>query len=141
MVGLVYNVEEMSWKEVQAVIKYFESYGKSVTTLGFFNEKELTHEYNPNYKHLFFCRQQLSFWGLPMPHTMERFLDTEFDYLINFDLRGQRVLQAISAYSRAMTRIGKYLPDYDFAQDLMVQVDASDGPSFFEHIKKYLKHE
>ena len=63
-VALLYDVEAMSWKEVRKIIDFFEQHAKSVTTLGFYDEKELSHEYTPNYKHMFFCKEQLNFWKL-----------------------------------------------------------------------------
>lgn len=135
-VALVYNVEEVSWKDVTKIIKYFESFGKSVTTLGYLDEKELNHNYTPNYKHMFFCNEQMSFWKLPMPNSIQSFITTPFDYLINLDVKGDMRLQAVSAYSSAQTRIGLHFSKYEFCQDLMIGVDVGTGTELFEHIKE-----
>ena len=137
-VALLYNVEEISWKKVSGIIKFLESYGKSVTSLGYLNEKELTHEYTPNYKHMFFCNEQVSFWKLPMPNTLSSFITTEYDYLINLDVKGDMVLQAVSTYSRAKTRIGLLMSDYQFSQDFMIKGEVKNGEDLFERIKRYI---
>ena len=137
-VALLYNVEEISWKKVSAIIKFLESYGKSVTSLGYFDEKELTHEYTPNFKHMFFCNEQVSFWKLPMTNTLSAFLTTPFDYLINLDVKGDMILQAVSTYSQAKTRLGLQMDDYEFSQDFMIKGDITDGVELFERIKKYI---
>ena len=137
-VALLYNVAELKWKQVQQMIKFFEENGKSVTTLGFVNEKELTHEHTPNYKHLFFCKEQLSFWKLPMPNTLSRFITTPFDYMINLDMKEDMVLQAVSTYSQAITRIGLYQEKYQFSQDFMIQAEVNNGTELVEELKKYL---
>lgn len=137
-VALLYNVEEMPWKQVRKIIDFFEQHAKSVTTLGYFDEKELNHEYTPNYKHLFFCKEQLSFWKLPMPNTLSRFISTDFDYLINLDVKGELVLQAVSTYSQAKTRIGLHQERFLFSQDFMVKAPAKTGLELFESIKEYV---
>ncbi|MFY0644804.1 MAG: hypothetical protein JXR19_10095 [Bacteroidia bacterium] len=137
-IALLYNVEEISWKSVRKIINYFEEYGKSVTTLGYFNSKELTHEYTPNYKHMFFCNEQLSFWKLPMPNTLHQFITTDYDYLINLDVKGDMVLQAMSTFSQAKTRIGVHMEEYQFSQDFMIKGGAKDGIELFEQLKNYL---
>ena len=137
-IAIVYNVEEISWKSVRKIIKYLEEYGKSVSTLGYFNSKELTHEYTPNYKHMFFCNEQLSFWKIPMPNTLQSFISTDYDYLINLDVKGEMVLQAVSTFSRAKTRIGLHLKEYQFSQDFMIKGGVKDGIELFEQLKKYL---
>lgn len=137
-IALVYNVEEISWKKIKSIIQFLESNAKSVTTLGYFNDKELTHEYTPNFKHMFFCNEQLNYWKLPMPNTLNSFLATEFDYLINLDVHGEMVLQAVSAYSHAKARLGLYMEDYDFCQDFMVKGDPKDAEELFEQLKPYI---
>lgn len=137
-VALLYNVEEISWKQVKKMIQFLESNGKSVTTLGYYNEKELTHEYTPNFKHMFFCNEQLNFWKLPMPNTINAFLNTSFDYLINLDVKGEMVIQAVSTYSQAKTRLGLYMEPYEFSQDFMVKGKPSNAEELFELLKPYI---
>jgi hypothetical protein len=138
-VGLIYNVNKISWKTITKFIHHFESSGKSVTTLGYLNEKELNHNYNPNFKHMFFCQRELNFWKLPKQELLRQFLEKDFDYLINLDVEGELVLQAVSAYSKARTRIGLHLQTYEFCQDFMIKAEAEDSTSLFEHIIKYIK--
>lgn len=137
-VGMVYNVEEVHWKAIKQMIAFLEERGKSVTTLGYFNEKELNHEYTPNFKHMYFCQEQLSFWKLPMINTLNSFINTEFDYLINLDVKAEMVLQAVSTYSRAKTRIGLYFDQYQFSQDFMIKSSVKGPEDLFEHIKQYI---
>ena len=137
-VAILYDVSEMSWKEVRKIIDFFQEHGKSVTTLGYLDEKELTHEYTPNYKHMFFCKEQLSFWKLPMPNTLSRFITTDFDYLINLDVKGNMVLQAVSTYSQAKTRLGMHMDTYLFSQDFMVKTQAKSGTELFDSMKEYV---
>ena len=138
-VGMVYDVEALSWKTMTQIIRFFESHGKSVTTLGYLDEKELNHNYTPNYKHMFFCKEQVNFWRLPQPATLERFLGTPFDYLINLDVEGSLVLQAVSTYSTAKARIGLYQEPFQFCQDFMIKCEASNGVELIENLKNYIK--
>ncbi|MBR9859188.1 hypothetical protein GYB22_00255 [bacterium] len=138
-VGIVYNVGKIKWKTVTQFIHYFESLGKKVTTLGYLDEKELNHNYTPNFRHMFFCQRELSFWKIPKAQSLQTFTEVDFDYLINLDVEGDLVLQAVSAYSKAHTRIGLHLEDYEFCQDFMIKADVNDGPDLFEKLKDYIK--
>ena len=138
-VGMIYNVEKISWKTVTKFIHHFESLGKSVTTIGFLDQKELNHNYTPNFKHMFFAQEDLDFWKLPKIDSIKGFLGKDYDYLINLDVDGELPLQAISAFSTAKTRIGLHLQAFEFCQDFMIKAEAKDGPELFEHINNYIK--
>ncbi|MFT6112753.1 MAG: hypothetical protein ACJAXV_001544 [Bacteroidia bacterium] len=48
-------------------------------------------------------------------------------------------MQAVSVYSSAKTRIGKYFEDYSFSQDFMIKSLSESGDELFNEIKKYIK--
>ncbi len=137
-IGVVYDVNQISAQLINKVVHYFESAGKNVITLGFIPEKELG-DYIPTLKEEYFCRKDLTFWLLPKKSVVSRFISIEFDFLINLDFNESAELQAISAYSSAKTRIGKYFEEYSFSQDFMIKSLAESGDELFNEMKKYIK--
>ncbi len=137
-IGLVYDTEVVNPVYLNKMFHYFESEGKKVTTLGFVNNKELG-DYLPNYKEEYFCKKDLNFWQIPKKRAVSKFINTEFDYLINLDVLGNVQLQAISTFSKARTRIGKHLDEFPFSQDFMIKGLAETGQELFREITKYIK--
>lgn len=137
-IGVVYDVNQISAQLLNKVIHHFESAGKNVITLGFIPEKELG-DYIPTLKEEYFCEKDLIFWRLPKKAVVSNFTSKKFDFLINLDFNKNIELQAISAYSSAKTRIGKYFEEYSFSQDFMIKSLAESGDELFNEIKKYIK--
>jgi len=137
-VGVIYDALKTEERVLNKIGHYFESEGKNVITLGFVNTKELG-TFVPNYKEEFYCKKDLNFWNLPKKESVQRFLDKDFDFLVNLDCTGELELQAISAYSMAKTRVGKHIERYAFTQDFMVKTMADSPEDLFEEIKKYIK--
>ena len=137
-IGVVYDVHSTSTESLREIIDFFKSKDKNIVTLGFVNEKELG-EYVPNYKQDYFCKKDLNFWKLPKQDNLIKFLNKEFDFLLNLDLVGSLQLQAVSTFCKSKTRMGKHFDEYVFAQDFMIKSDAVTAADLFTEIKKYLK--
>jgi len=137
-IGVVYNVKNTSISTINKVKEYFSSNEKNVITMGFLPEKELG-EYVSNYKDEYICKKDLNLFGLPKRDKIQKFINKDFDYLLNLDVEGNLQLQAISAYSKAKTRIGKYWDAFHFSQDFMVKSVAGTAEDLFQDMKKYIK--
>lgn len=137
-IGVVYNMQDMPKEYLHKIIHHFESDGKSVFTLGFVNEKDIS-GLLPNYKESYFCKTDLNFWKIPQGVRISKFIHEDFDFLINLDLTGDNELQGISTFSKAKTRIGKYFDEYLFAHDLMVKSGSHEVYSLFIDIIRHIK--
>lgn len=137
-IGVVYNMQDMPKEHLHKIIHHFESEGKSVFTLGFVDEKDITNLV-PYFKESYFCRTDLSFWKIPQGDRISEFIQDDFDFLINLDLKGDIELQGISTFSKAKTRIGKYFDEYLFAHDLMVKSGSHEAYSLFIDIIRHIK--
>lgn len=137
-IGVVYDVNQISVRLLNKVIHYFESIGKNVITLGFIPEKEFG-DYMPTLKEEYFCKKDLTFWHVPKKAVVSKFIQKDFDFLINLDLNESIELQAVSVYSAAKIRIGKYFDEYSFSQDFMIKSLAESGDELFNEMKKYIK--
>ena len=87
----------------------------------------------------FFCKKDLNFWKFPKKKSVQDFVGRDFDYLINLDLNGDMTLQAVSTFSKAKTRIGKWTEPFSFAQDFMLKTTAETEEDLFQEIIKYIK--
>lgn len=137
-IGIVYDVKLTDAATLNSVMHHFEALGKSVMVLGYYSEKDLG-ELIPDYKMDYFCKKDLNFWTIPKHQNILRFVNKEFDMLINLDTEGSLPLQAVSAFSKAKTRVGKHIDAFAFAHDFMVESSAGTSAELFTEIKKFLK--
>ena len=137
-IGVVYNMQDMTSEHLHKIIHHFESEGKSVFTLGFVNEKDIDNLL-PNYKESYFCNADLNFLKIPHGDRISKFIQEDFDFLINLDLKGAIELQGISTFSVAKTRIGKFFDDFVFAHDLMVKSNSQEAYGLFIDITRHIK--
>jgi hypothetical protein len=137
-IGIVYNKPDVIKEHLQKIIHHFESEGKFVYTLGFVDEKDISNLL-PNYKESYFCRNDLSFWKIPHENRISKFIQEDFDFLINLDSVGLIELQGVSTFSKAKTRIGKYFDEFLFAHDLMVKSSSHEVYELFLDIIRHIK--
>tara|TARA_Y100000385_G_scaffold226848_1_gene237587 strand:+ start:2175 stop:2687 length:513 start_codon:yes stop_codon:yes gene_type:complete len=137
-IGIVYNMHDMPSEHLNKIMHHFESEGKSVFTMGFVDEKNIENLL-PNYKESYFCKTDLNFWKIPTRNRVSKFIQEDFDFLINLDLKGANELQGISTFSIAKTRIGKFFDDCLFAHDLMVKSDSQEAYGLFIDIIRHIK--
>lgn len=137
-VGVVYDVKKTPVQVINRVVHHFESEGKTVQALGFVNEKTLE-GISGSKGESFFCKKDLNFWKFPKKKSVQDFVGRDFDYLINLDLNGDMTLQAVSTFSKAKTRIGKWTEPFSFAQDFMLKTIAETEEDLFQEIIKYIK--
>ena len=64
-------------EHLQKIIHHFESEGKSVYTLGFVDEKDISNLL-PNYKESYFCKRDLNFWKIPHGDRISKFIQEDF---------------------------------------------------------------
>jgi hypothetical protein len=126
-------MRDMTSEHLHKIIHHFESEGKSVFTLGFVNEKDIDNLL-PNYKESYFCNADLNFWKIPHGDRISKFIQEDFDFLINLDLKGAIELQGISK-----SRIGKFFDDFVFAHDLMVKSNSQEAYGLFIDITRHIK--
>jgi hypothetical protein len=110
-----------------------------VSTLGFVDKKELEGVQISSEKEFYYSQKDLRFWKIPKTNAVSSFIKSNFDYLINLDTSGQLEIQAISVYSNAKVRIGKYFEAFPYSQDLMVKCHASNSEELFKEIKKFIE--
>jgi hypothetical protein len=106
-IGIIYNAEDMqNEKKVQQFASDLRSEGKKVYLLGFINQKEMPYKRVPHISSELFLNTNLTFFNLPDPDKIGRFLDMKFDILFNIYYEETLALQGISVLSKAKYQIG-----------------------------------
>lgn len=106
-IGIIYNAEDMqNEKKVQQFAGDLRSEGKKVYLLGFINQKEMPYKRVPHISSELFLNTNLTFFRLPDPDKIGRFLDMKFDILFNIYNEETLALQGISVLSKAKYQIG-----------------------------------
>jgi len=140
-IGIVYNAQK---KEDEELVNHYANQlrqqGKKVFLMGFVDMKELPHNKKFNLQSEFFWKEKLNGFNLPVKDKIGRFLDYDFDILMNLYFEPSLPMQAIAAYSNAKYRIGSHIEGgFDF-YDAMINVERNKNLNFLiEQIDFYLR--
>jgi hypothetical protein len=119
-VGILYAHDHETDIEIRKFAKRFTDIGIVTNTLGFVDEKELDGHFSPNLRSDYFCLKDVNRLKLPIRNNVMRFISEPYDYLIVSAIDVQEPLFGIASLSKANMRVGKYLKEYDFCFDIMI---------------------
>ena len=141
-IGIVYNAEK---KEEEALVVNYANQlrqdGKKVFLMGYVDLKQLPHSKKFSMQSEFFWKEKLNEFNLPMKGKIGRFLEMDFDLLLNLYFEPSLPMQAIAAYSNAKYRVGAKIEGGLDYIDAMIDVGQKKELSFLiEQIDFYLKN-
>ncbi len=106
-IGIVYDAAFIEKENmVHQYANKLRSEGKKVFLLGFVDMKQLPGNKKFSLQSEYFWKETLNGINLPSKTKLSRFLEMEFDWLLNLYLEPVLPLMAIAAYSHAKYRIG-----------------------------------
>lgn len=123
-IGIIYDALEI---DSQKVVRQYKNrllkHGKSVETLAYYDDK------NPHDEEtmVYFNRKNLSWTFNPKGSTVENFINTNFDILIDLHLKPSLPLEYVSALSKANLRVGQFHGDNEHCYDLMIDTSTDDN--------------
>lgn len=124
---------------VNKYILYLKDLGKKVTSLAFFNNKELSPAFKPSLNSVFLTKKQLNWLSIPKSDAVSNLITTEFDVLINFVVNDVFPLTYVSALSKAQFKIGKFDNNYQNYYDFMIDMGQEQKlKSFMKQVDHYL---
>ena len=137
-IGIVYNAENMADEQkVQQFANDLRGEGKKVYLLVFINQKELPVKRKPHISSELYWREYLTFFNLPKPDKIGRFIDTQFDLLFNVYHEEMLALQGISSLSKAKYQLGAQMT---FATDLFdITIDTGANKDLY-YLAKQMEH-
>jgi len=135
-IGILFEASDI--ENYGIVRKYAESYkkkGKTVKILGYID----TNSPNPSVGFDFFSKKDINWMLKPNAHSVEQFINHDFDILINAYLQPVIPLLYISTFSKAQLRVGLYYPDHMNIADMMITVNGEANlDNLFREVEHYL---
>lgn len=141
-IGIIYDSSnEAHYEIVRKYVKDLrENYHKDVLALGYYDQKELPTLRFSKLGLDFFTRKDLNWFYKPISAIVKRFVDREFDILIDLHLGNQIPFKYVVASSKAKFKIGKYSKNAERYYNFMLSVnDTVQLPAFIEQVNHYLK--
>lgn len=140
-IGIVYDA---TYIEKEAVVHNYANKlradGKKVFLLGFVDMKQLPGNKKFSLQSEYFWRETLNTFNLPIKTKLSRFLEMEFDWLLNLYLEPVLPMMAIAAYSHAKYRIGPAIDGGVKYFDAMIDTGNQKDLAFLiEQMDFYLK--
>ncbi len=143
-IGIVYNAgDKTDEAAVQTFANELRDQGKKVFLLGYVHLKHLPHSKKIHITSEFFWKEKLSFFNLPDPARIGRFLDIRFDVLMNLYFDELLPLKGVAALSKARYRVGANVKDavrlYDCVLDTGSNHDVYNLAKQMEHYLKVMR--
>ncbi|MFM7016395.1 MAG: DUF6913 domain-containing protein [Bacteroidota bacterium] len=141
-IGIIYDsTNEAHYEMVRKYVKDLrENFHKDVLALGYFDQNELPTLRFSKLGLDFFTRKDLNWFYKPISGIVKRFVEREFDILIDLHLGNQIPFKYVVASSRAKFKIGKYSKNAVRHYNFMLSVnEQTQLPAFIEQVNHYLK--
>jgi len=140
-IGIIYNAESMqNEQKIQQFAGELRSEGKKVYLLGFINQKEMPNKRVPHISSELFLNSNLTFFNLPNPDKIGRFIDIKFDILFNVYNEETLALQGISVLSKAKYQLGAQMNLATKLFDLTIDTGRNKDLYFLaKQMEHYLK--
>lgn len=135
-IGILFDATDTDQKQiVENLAKQLKDQNKKTVLLGFYNFPKPAINFSFDY----FNKKNLNWHLAPIGHTVEGFINRNFDILINLTVKEILPLEYISAMSHAKFRVGPYNSDKIYCYDLMIDTgDKKDLDHLIDQVKHYL---
>ena len=88
----------------------------------------------------FLTRKNLNWFFIPDNSKTDDFIKRQFDLLINLSTEECLPLEYLSALSKSVYRIGRYIPDKTFCFDFMINLNGKNDVNYLiKEIEHYLR--
>lgn len=136
--GILYRYESKHSSDfISKLFQEFSSHGIKCEAIGFYDDKALPLEYAPKSSHIVICQADLMWSGIPKVDEVEKFLNVEFDILLDLSRSNKILFKYIASLSKAQFKIGSLRYEKD-PYDLVFIEDTSSDQSFVDKVFKFL---
>src|SRR5690606_5916460 len=127
-------------QQIMDFCKFLKSQEIDIQSLGFYGLKDLNEMPMISKHHEYFNKKEINFMKMPQGNAVKKFIEKEFDLLIDCNLRGQFSLKYISSLSKAKFKVGPSGGYHQNACDLLIALkEPYQLTDFLEQTKHYLK--
>jgi hypothetical protein len=139
-IGILFDAsDKKDFETVKAYIKKLKDDGKKIQALGFYNYKETPVMMNSKLEYDFFTLREINWHFKPTSSFVNKYLDINFDILINLCTKTVLPLMYVLALSKAKFKVGMYREKYISYYDVLVHHNHEKGlPTFIQNLEKYL---
>jgi hypothetical protein len=117
-IGILAHISEDSdYQILESLIKKLQAEGKNVKILAYHAQPV---DIVNSLKYSFFTPDDLTVTGKIKTEEATDFINTKFDYLYCLNNTSSEVTDYIMLRSKALCRIGKYIPNKDYCFELMI---------------------
>jgi hypothetical protein len=120
-------------------MRFFTEERIKVQALGYIAEPDIPKSFMIALNKNIFCKAQLNWYNRPISGTINTFIETPFDILIDFSREPIFPLQYIATLSRAVMRVGRlFFPGNPYEFLITMPDDETDDLAYIEQLKHYL---
>ena len=136
-VGILFNATHMvSFEIIKDFVKQISTKENKISVLGYVHSKKLIDHYLYRKGFDFFTRNELNWFYKPTSESVQEFIKTPFDLLINLNLEEYYPIKYILAVSKARFKVGKYSEGQAFL-DFMIDIEKEKET--MENLKKEIE--
>lgn len=139
-IGILFDgTREENFDRVLEFYKFLKEKGINTHVLGYVHAKDLPDKYLFKKDFYFILRKNINWYYRPVSEDVEKFVNSNFDILIDLNLVEKFPCQFLIAISHAHFKVGKFTSTEGF-YDLMIHIDKGKKIDYFiEQIKHYLE--
>ena len=131
--GIVFNAtQQNSYECIKNFISFLSEYELQVLALGFVNDNKIPDNYLYYKGFTFFSKKNLNWHFKPNDKDVDKFIDKQFDILIDFSLENYYPVQYIVGLSKAKFKVGR-LSEKNNYYDLMIDIEKFKKPNFLSN--------
>ncbi len=106
-IGIIYKLNDgESYEEIRQFVKKLKSENKNVKTLGYINAKKTPQYWLPAVGFDYITKKSLDFFYIPKTNSAKKFINEEFDILMNLTLKDCLPTDYITGVSVAHFKVG-----------------------------------
>jgi hypothetical protein len=139
-IGILFNAtDDHHFDQVMEFYKFLKLKGIVTHVIGFVDAKDVPDKYLFKKDFHFFLKKHLSWYYRPLSDEAEKFLQGNFDILIDLNLDDNFPCQFLVALSPAHFKVGRYTDSEGF-YDLMIDIGKGKKIDYFiDQTKHYLE--
>ncbi|NUM51791.1 MAG: hypothetical protein HUU48_11830 [Flavobacteriales bacterium] len=139
-VGVLYDAtDKKTYDLIRLFIHELKKEGKRVVSIGFVNSKKEAEFIKPQLDFFYFNKKNTNWLNIPSTSEVKRFINTNFDLLIDLNIDEHFPLEYICALSRSKFKVGKTGSYHSSFCDMQIDISQDYSVKFLlSQLKHYL---
>ncbi len=131
-IGILFDAtNKENFELVKKYIAYLKEMKKQVKAIGYYNLKDTPSMAYSKLEYDFFCKKDLTWYGVPNSIYVKNFIVDSYDILLDLNIDDHFPLHYIAAMSNATFKVGKKSEKNNSTFDLMIEYTSEKGLKYF----------